>query len=111
MFPFAPWPAAGVPVRASVLAPVVEELRVLALERHDLALDERVERVELALDVGGDGEVHGRPPGSGLTTSGPATACRRGAWASGIDGLPGSSRRGPARTWAGLASVGPRRHT
>jgi hypothetical protein len=30
-----------VPVGARVLAPVVEELDVLALERRDLALDER----------------------------------------------------------------------
>jgi hypothetical protein len=36
-----------------VLAPVVEELDVLALERRDLARDERVELGELAADLFG----------------------------------------------------------
>jgi hypothetical protein len=48
----------GVPVGARVLAAMVEELGVLALERRDLLLDEGVELGELGLDLGGDLEVH-----------------------------------------------------
>ena len=47
-----------VPVGARVLAAVIEELRVLALERSDLLLDEGIELGELGLDLGGDAEVH-----------------------------------------------------
>src|SRR2546427_486335 len=50
LLPLAARTAALLPVRARVLAPVVEELEVLALERRDLALDERVELVELLPD-------------------------------------------------------------
>src|SRR5262249_42725457 len=58
LLPLAARPAAVLPIRARVFAPVIEELDVLALERRDLALDERVELGELALDLVGDREVH-----------------------------------------------------
>ena len=48
------------PVRARVLAAVIEVLRVLALERRDLLLDEGVELRQLRLDLVRDAEVHCR---------------------------------------------------
>jgi len=40
-----------------VLAAVIEVLRVFALQRLDLALDEGVELAEVALDLGRDGDA------------------------------------------------------
>src|SRR5713226_2693697 len=59
--PFMPRLAVIVPVGAGVLAAMVEEadIVVLALERPDLALDERVELSQIRRDVGGNVEIHG----------------------------------------------------
>src|SRR5438876_8909663 len=65
------------PVGARVLAPMVEEADVVvrALERAELALDERVHVGEEVGDVLRDREVHGRLP----TTSAAVGARRTGA--------------------------------
>jgi hypothetical protein len=50
-----------VPIRARVLAPVIEEadVVVLVLERLDLARDEGVELLEIGGEIGRNVEVHG----------------------------------------------------
>ena len=60
--PFRPRTAVVLPVGARIFAPVVEELHVLAFERLDFGLDERVELRELVGDFPGQLEVHGASP-------------------------------------------------
>jgi hypothetical protein len=64
LFPLGVGLAVILPVGARVLAAMVEEtdVVVLVLERLDLLLDEGVERVELGLNVGRNGEIHDRLP-------------------------------------------------
>ena len=50
------------PIGARVLAPMVEELHVLAFKRLDLSLDEGVEFRQLVGNVLGQFEVHGGSP-------------------------------------------------
>ncbi len=47
LFPLAPRPAAGLPVRARPLAAMIEVLHVVAFERLDLTLDKLVELAKL----------------------------------------------------------------
>jgi hypothetical protein len=49
-----------IPVRPSMLAPVVEELHIFALERLDFGLDERVKLRKFVGDLLGQVEVHAR---------------------------------------------------
>ena len=59
-------PAVVLPIGARVLAPMVEELHVLAFERLDLRLDERVELGELVGDLLGQSKSTAAPPVSFL---------------------------------------------
>src|SRR5262249_39467983 len=65
--PFLAGQPAAVPVRAGILAPVVEEpdVVVLALQRADLPLDELVQLAEVGGQVRRDIEVHDLPPSLG----------------------------------------------
>jgi hypothetical protein len=60
-FPLLARQAAGVPVGAGVLAPVVEEADVVVrlFERLDLRFDEAVEFAEIVDEILRQGEVHG----------------------------------------------------
>ena len=59
VLPLPPRDAAVLPVGAGVLAALVEVLHVLAFQRLDLGLDERVHLGEQARKVFGQGEIHG----------------------------------------------------
>ena len=56
--PFRARTAVVLPIGAGVLAPMIEELHVLALERLDLGLDEGVELGELGRNFLGQFKVH-----------------------------------------------------
>lgn len=58
VLPFAGGDPVVVPIGAGMLAALVEILDVLALQRFDLVLDERVHRGEHARKVFGQGEIH-----------------------------------------------------
>src|ERR1700683_1734423 len=77
--------AAAVPVGPLPLAPVVEELDVLCLERCDLALDELVEATDEVLEVVGEIGHVGLSSGNrwrGLQISSLSTALGRSAVSS-----------------------------
>ena len=72
--------APPVPVRAGVFAAVVEELRMFALERLDLRLDERIELAEFLAYVVRNRKVHAdRSPGPILPDASPSNSRFRGS--------------------------------
>lgn len=66
LFPLLARRAAVLPVGARKLAPMIEELHVVAFERFDLAFDEFVECGELVLDVCRNREVHALSSGADI---------------------------------------------
>ena len=62
--PLGPGQPAVVPVGAGMLAPVVEVLDIVGLQRGDLGLDEAVELAQVVAEFGGQVEVDQGPPGS-----------------------------------------------